>query len=104
MSIIFSLFLKILEIFIRGLLIKKLWMWFIVSHFGLIPLNIGTAIGISLIASSITVWKHYSPAEFAEARDLSIADNVRNSLLNSLLQGVSMLFVFIAAWLIHIMM
>jgi hypothetical protein len=42
---------------IKGVVLSKLWQWFVVSSFGLPPMSIAVAIGISMIVSYLTVTK-----------------------------------------------
>lgn len=41
--------------FFEGLLLKRLWMWFIAPSFGFKPINLATAVGVSLFLSLITL-------------------------------------------------
>ena len=38
----------------RGYALSKLWLWFIVSAFGVVPLGIAQSIGLALVVSFIT--------------------------------------------------
>ena len=42
------------SLILNGLVLKKLWGWFVVANFGLKPLSIPSAIGIALIVSFLT--------------------------------------------------
>ncbi len=46
-----SLVLSVFE----GLLLKQLWVWFITPSFGLKPISLATAVGISLFLGLITL-------------------------------------------------
>lgn len=43
-----------ISVSIRGYVLVKLWAWFIVTHFGVAPLSVATALGIALIAGFLT--------------------------------------------------
>jgi len=55
--------LVILEMFLRGFALVKLWKWFAVAHFGAEPIPISVALGISLIVGILThqsnQWKNH---------------------------------------------
>jgi hypothetical protein len=55
MKAIASLAILILSPIWRGFVLSKLWLWFVVSTFGLPVLGLAQAIGISLIVSYLTL-------------------------------------------------
>ena len=48
---------------LRGLVIVKLWAWFLVTTFALPVLNIPQAIGVGLVMSFLTIHEHPEPDE-----------------------------------------
>lgn len=44
----------ILAPILRGYALSKLWLWFIVSSFGVVPLGIAQSVGIALVAAFLT--------------------------------------------------
>jgi hypothetical protein len=48
-------FLTVYSYFVNGFVLSKLWSWFIVTTFGLDPLNIVQAIGLTIVVGFLTV-------------------------------------------------
>jgi putative flippase GtrA len=53
-TLIVSLATIIISPIWRGFVISKLWLWFIVSTFGAVPLGIAQSIGLGLLVSFLT--------------------------------------------------
>ena len=101
MITVFGLVLGTLTLMLRALVLKKLWMWFIIPQFGLSPLTYGTAMGLSLFVSILTVWKSFSIGEIKEMRGIEDKDHIDFLLTNSLVQAGVLLYIWGFSWLIH---
>lgn len=66
--------LSAVAILVRGLVISQLWSWFVTIHFGLAPISIPEALGISLMLGFVTSAVDTSKSEgFASKLGFSIS-------------------------------
>jgi hypothetical protein len=72
---------------LKGFVISKLWLWFVVPYFGLEPLSIPLAIGLGMIVSFVS-----NPRK---ENDVKIRDTCLFSILLSLLTLLS-------GWIVHL--
>lgn len=55
----------------RGLILKKLWAWFIVPYFGLSELNVAFAIGFMLVFQQLRGYA-YEPNDYSDKQKIYI--------------------------------
>jgi hypothetical protein len=101
MAFVLQILFGVLNTFLRGVLIKTFWGWFILTQFhGLPDLSIIGAIGLSLFVSAVSPWRSLSREEIGEDRD----DAVSRGLINSFLYFLACLFSLGVGWIVHSMM
>lgn len=78
--------LVIVTVTLRGFVLTQLWAWFVVNPLGFRKLSIPEALGITLIASMLTLRVH------TRERDLSFEESVEEGF-NEIAYVVSVLFI-----------
>ena len=101
MITVFGLILGTLTLMLRAVVMKKLWLWFIIPQFGLSPLTYGTAMGLSMFVSILTAWRSSSLAEIKDMRASDNKDHFDFILTNGLVHVGVLLFIWGFSWLIH---
>ena len=81
----------------RGVVLSRLWLWFIVPTFGLPNLNIATAIGISLILQYLT---YRTPTHIKSEEHVQRGSStmLKNTAIYSFAYPV---FALIFGWIVH---
>jgi hypothetical protein len=90
--------------FARSLVLKKLWAWFIVQYFGIIPLNIGIALGIVLLYEGLQTPRHLSIKAIDEYSAAPDTEKLYQAFVNTFAQLAHVTIVFVFVWAIHKMM
>jgi hypothetical protein len=105
MAVIINLICSMLELCLRGYVISKLWLWFVVSIFtGINPLSVGAAIGLSLLISVIQRWKTLTNEETATLKQYKPEDTSRLIITNFFIQVVIIITTLGTGWFIHSIM
>ena len=80
----------------RGYAFSKLWLWFIVSTFGAVPLGIAQAIGLALVVSFLT----HQPDTYQDKNQTGTERLITAVIIAFLSPAVALLFGFIVkSWL-----
>lgn len=98
LNIVWSVFNTVM----RGVLIKTLWAWFIVSQFPQLPLiSVVPAIGFSLMVSALTPFKGLTLAEWEMHKESAKEDSLGMGLLNNGIQTLGTAVLFVSGWITH---
>lgn len=87
----------LIQSFFEGLILKNLWVWFITPAFDLKPINIATAVGVSLILGLATVQPNNKDS-YEDKEEMSREKKLASRFFMSSLYA---LFVFILGWIWH---
>jgi len=85
-------FLTVYSYFANGFILSKLWSWFIVTTFGLEPLTIVQAIGVSMVVGFLT-----SHRASTNNKDKTTSDTIAEVLIALL----SPWFTLLIGWIIY---
>lgn len=93
---IFKIIGKFLLTIMSGFVFSKLWMWFIVSTFGLNPITIIQAVGVIIIASFLNKPSYYFYSYIEKNGEWAFKDEVKGIMfyiiINLLLLGFGYIY------------
>lgn len=102
MGFIGWLFVMGVRMVAQGLIIKKFYEWFVVTHFTNLPeLSLGACMGLSLFIGACTPAKWYSSKELEEMFERDGSDALAATFMNGLLYLVGSLILFGIGWVVH---
>jgi len=85
--------LDILLLALKGFILSKLWVWFLVASLGVPAINLVTAMGIAIILSLLTTNIDYKSMENRTDGDV---------VINMITKAVWYLLVFGLSWVVHV--
>jgi hypothetical protein len=101
MKALLALLLGFANTLLRGVLIKSLWGWFVLTLFPTLPhLGVLAAVGLSMFVHSVSIWKTFTAPEIAD-KD---ADPSGTMVYNGVIYSITCLLGLFSGWVVHYFM
>lgn len=92
----------ILNLVLRGFLVKTFWAWFVLTQFPSLPkLEVLPAIGLVYFVSVMVPWKQVTMKDWEELRARSDEDKKLVNIINAGAQTLGTLLALGAGWIVH---
>lgn len=85
-------------VILKGWVLSKIWIWFIVSTFGTAPLRLVEAIGLSIFVTLLTYKHNRQTQEEDDEQNKNLPDTIYNALKSMVL----VLYLLLIGYIVHL--